>query len=590
MMLSRCFTDAWPRGDGVADSSKTTAQGLQAGSLFGHYRLMRLLGEGGFGQVWEAEDTVMDRVVAIKLLKPAYSDDHNFRQRLFREARAAGRLHSPHVVPIHQCGEIDGQLYIDMRLMHGSDLQTVLQDGPLTPQRAVAVVRQTAAALDAAHNAQLIHRDVKPANIFIAEDDFACLLDFGIANAATDSKLTSTGFLVGTYAYIAPERLSADPADHRIDVYALTCVLYECLTGAPPYAPTDPAALITAHLTAPIPRPSQEDPRIPGAFDEVIARGMAKNPRDRYASAGLLALAAGQALSGCEQNDTSPIIARPTTQLASTVAAPIASNVSARQRSAAPADAVRPATTSKRNRRGPTIALISCLSAAVVALVVIAIAKTSTPTPTSTDATKSGQEPTPPSMPASTSRPIPLPRTSTAPPTESNYTIADYIREAHITEIPVHHGDPGSPTINLPVPNGWHTVPEGRGAPYGGIVFDGAADSSDAPTIVAIVSKLQGNVDPPKILQYAPGEIKNLPGYEGSGDGVASTLSGFKAWQLGGSYTKNGKKRTVAQKTVVITGPNGLFVLQLDADALDAEAGPLMDATSVIDDQTTITP
>ncbi|MDT5174461.1 MAG: hypothetical protein QOG37_1712, partial [Mycobacterium sp.] len=143
---------------------------------------------------------------------------------------------------------------------------------------------------------------------------------------------------------------------------------------------------------------------------------------------------------------------------------------------------------------------------------------------------------------------------------------------------------------------GWHTLPEGANAPYGGIAYDAAADPNDAPTIVAIVSKLDGNVDPNKIFQYAPGELKNLPGFEaGSPDGKESTLGvppgqSFKAWQFGGTYTKNGKKRTVAQKTVVITGPGGVFVLQLDADALDAEAGPLMDATGAIDEQTTITP
>ena len=268
--------------------------GLRAGSRFGHYRLRRLLGEGGFGQVWEAEDTAMDRVVALKLLATPYSQSQVFRQRLYREARAAGRLHEPHVVPIHQCGEIDGQLYIDMRLIKGTDLQTVLaRDGPLSPARAVAIVRQIAAALDAAHAEQMVHRDVKPANIMLADDDFACLLDFGIANAATDAKLTSSGTTVGTFAYMAPERFSNAEVTHRVDIYALACVLYECLTGSPPYAIGDLPALITAHLTAPIPRPSQFRSQIISAgFDDVIARGMAKKPKDRYASAGELAAAA----------------------------------------------------------------------------------------------------------------------------------------------------------------------------------------------------------------------------------------------------------------------------------------------------------
>jgi len=269
-----------------------------AGSQFGHYRLRRLLGRGGFGDVWEAEDTVMDRVVALKLLKPGYSDNENFRQRLFREARTAGRLREPHVVPIHHCGEIDGQLYIDMRIIDGADLHAVLsQEGPLEPARAVEVVRQIAAALDAASAAGLIHRDVKPANIVLAEDDFAYLLDFGLANAASDARLTNTGFTIGTFAYMAPERFRADVLDHRVDIYALACVLFECLTGTPPYLMIEHTALMGAHLMAPIPSPSQRRPGIPAAFDRVIARGMAKIPGERYASAGDLARAAHLALT-----------------------------------------------------------------------------------------------------------------------------------------------------------------------------------------------------------------------------------------------------------------------------------------------------
>jgi serine/threonine protein kinase len=286
-------------GAGVVEEEPTASDGLHGlrpGSRLGHFRLKRLLGKGGFGHVWEAEDTVMDRMVALKLLRSEYSENEKFRQRLFREARAAGRLHEPHVVPIHQCGEIDGQLYIDMRLIDGTDLESVLsQEGPLAPARAVAVVRQVASALDAAHAAGLIHRDVKPANILLAEDDFACLVDFGLANAASDAKLTSTGFTVGTFAYMAPERLSAGgEIDRRVDVYALACVLYECLTGSQPYSGDIPA-LISAHITEPIPRPSQHRPGVPTVFDDVIARGMAKKPTERFSSAGELARAASAA-------------------------------------------------------------------------------------------------------------------------------------------------------------------------------------------------------------------------------------------------------------------------------------------------------
>lgn len=173
-----------------------------------------------------------------------------------------------------------------------------------------------------------------------------------------------------------------------------------------------------------------------------------------------------------------------------------------------------------------------------------------------------------------------------------NATIPDYIKQNGITESPVKRGDPGSPEINLPFPPGWEDM--GAETPewaWGGIKFTGdPAMAASPPTILALLSKLQGNVDPAKILEFAPGEMKNLPGYEGDGVGSASTLGGFDAWQVGGMYEKDGVKHAVAQKTVVIPGSDGLFVLQLNADGTEDQMGILMDATSVIDEQTTITP
>ncbi len=187
--------------------------------------------------------------------------------------------------------------------------------------------------------------------------------------------------------------------------------------------------------------------------------------------------------------------------------------------------------------------------------------------------------------------------TSKAAPTTSaaaagpNKTIVDYIKENGIVETPVHRGDPGSPTIDLPFPPGWEDA--GSRTPewaYGAILFNDPAMAQDPPTIIALVSKLTGNVDPAKILEFAPGEIRNLPGYEGGDAGSPSTLAGFDATQIGGMYTKNGVKRAIAQKTVVIPGQDGLYVLQLNADGTEDQMGPLMDATSAIDEQTTITP
>jgi serine/threonine protein kinase len=288
-----------------------TGEGSRAGSQFGRYQLRRLLGRGGMGEVYEAWDTVKEWPVALKLMSAAYSQDPVFRKRLQREARTAGRLQEPHVVPIRDYGEIDGQLYVDMRLIDGTDLDKLLRRrGPLAPARAVAIVRQIASALDAAHAAGVMHRDVKPANILVAHDDFAYLVDFGIASAATEENLTTAG-VVGTYAYMAPERFTADTeVTCRADVYALACVLHECLTGSRPYPACSIEALITAHLMQPIPRPSQARPGVPGTFDQVVARGMAKDPRDRYETAGDLALAAHDALTAADQEQADTILDR----------------------------------------------------------------------------------------------------------------------------------------------------------------------------------------------------------------------------------------------------------------------------------------
>ncbi|MFA1704711.1 LpqN/LpqT family lipoprotein [Mycobacterium intracellulare] len=178
-------------------------------------------------------------------------------------------------------------------------------------------------------------------------------------------------------------------------------------------------------------------------------------------------------------------------------------------------------------------------------------------------------------------------QTTAAPAAKAKYTIADYVKDNNIAETPVHHGDPG-PNVDLPVPTGWQ-LNQNSGTSYGGIVQTQPANPADPPSVSALFSKLTGNVDPAKLIQYAPGEVQNLPGYQGGGDGSASTLAGFQAWQLGGTYQKNGKTRVIAQKTVVIPSQGAVYVLQLNADGLESDQGPLMDATSVIDDQTTIT-
>lgn len=323
------------------------------GTPFGRYRLVELLGAGGMGEVWRAQDTETDRVVAIKLLPQYLSADEEFQQRFRREAHAAASLNNPHVIPIHHYGEIDGQLYVDMRLIEGRDLQTVLAEGPLDPERAVRIVEQVARALHAAHKVGLIHRDIKPSNVLIDADDFAYLIDFGIALTADETRMTKSGNMLGTFAYIAPERL--DPKadeDARVDIYSLACVLYEALTGDPPFPGSTTAHLITAHLNTPPPRPSISRPDVPTQVDNVIATGMAKDPNRRYATTIELANAAREAITDPIARPT-PAYAQPPAEQTSDPRPP-AAVTRQRQKPPTPAEQPYPVTDPGSEQRTPS--------------------------------------------------------------------------------------------------------------------------------------------------------------------------------------------------------------------------------------------
>lgn len=265
---------------------------------FGHYQLQKLIGRGGMGEVYQAYDSDTDRIVALKVLPPHLAQDATFQERFRRESHAAAGVSNPHVVPIHGYGEIDGRLYLDMRLIEGRNLGAMLTKTgkPLDPTFVVGMVEQVAEALDGAHAAGLIHRDVKPSNILIADNDFVYLIDFGLARTAGDSGMTTAGSTLGTLAYMAPERFDAGKVDPRSDIYALACVLYECLTGERPYPSDSLEQQIAGHMVSPPPRASDKDPRL-AAFDAVIAKGMAKKPSKRYQSASALAAAARAALA-----------------------------------------------------------------------------------------------------------------------------------------------------------------------------------------------------------------------------------------------------------------------------------------------------
>jgi serine/threonine protein kinase len=275
--------------------------GSRLGTRFGPYELNSLIGVGGMGEVYRAYDTIKDRTVAVKVLRAEMAADPNYQERFRRESRVAARLQEPHVIPVHDFGDIDGVLYIDMRLVEGGSLKDELRaNGPLAPGRAASIIAQVAAALDAAHADGLVHRDIKPENVLLTPDDFAYLVDFGIAHAGGDASMTMTGLIIGSCAYMSAERFSGGPVGPTADVYSLTCLLYESLTGRPPFETGDLRQLMTAHLFSPPPRPSIMRRGINRAFDEIIAKGMAKKPAERFASAGELAKAATAAAVGVQ--------------------------------------------------------------------------------------------------------------------------------------------------------------------------------------------------------------------------------------------------------------------------------------------------
>ncbi|WP_245721018.1 serine/threonine-protein kinase [Nocardia pseudovaccinii] len=286
--------------------------GWRVGTRFGPYELRALLGKGGMGEVYEAYDTVKDRVVAVKLLSDELARDPVYQVRFRRESQAAARLAEPHIIPIHDWGVIDGVLFIDMRLVPGTDLRKILRNqGPMSAERAIGIIEQIAAGLDAAHADGLVHRDVKPANILVTEADFAYLVDFGIAHIEGDSAVTQAGMAIGSYTYMAPERFDSGPVTGRADIYSLACVLHECLTGATPFPSGSMSGLIRSHLTEAPPRPSVQRPGVPAAMDEVIARGMAKEAADRFPTATDLARAARAALGTAPAANTPTLIVRP---------------------------------------------------------------------------------------------------------------------------------------------------------------------------------------------------------------------------------------------------------------------------------------
>jgi len=277
-----------------SDSSSSVAGPIgvdpRVGSEFLGYRIERLVGRGGMGVVYRAYDLRLKRNVALKLVAPEYAGDARFRERFLAETELAASLEHPAVVPIYDAGEVDGQLYLAMRFVEGTDLKRVVtEEAPLEPARALTIVSHVAEALDAAHERGLVHRDVKPSNVLLDEREHPYLADFGLTRRLDDPGSPAAGLSAGTPAYVAPEQIRGDPIDGRADQYALACLLHECLTGEPPFRRPTEVALLYAHL--------EDDPLPTGRpVDAVFAKALAKDPAERYASCAELIAAAREAL------------------------------------------------------------------------------------------------------------------------------------------------------------------------------------------------------------------------------------------------------------------------------------------------------
>jgi serine/threonine protein kinase len=284
MTASGLTSESPPDGRGVPGGT----DGVRVGSVLGGYRLEEQIGRGGMAVVFRASDERLGRQVAVKILAPALGADRAFRRRFVRESRAAAMVDDPHIIPIFQAGESGGLLFIAMRLVSGGDVRgLVRQHGSLKTARAAAIVSPIASALDAAHAASLVHRDVKPANMLLdarpGRPDHVYLSDFGLSKGLlSPPSLTSEGMFVGTPYYVAPEQITGGRVDGRADQYSLACAAFELLSGAPPFRGDNPMAVIHAQAFDQPPSLTSLRPGLPSAVDSVLARALAKAPAERY--------------------------------------------------------------------------------------------------------------------------------------------------------------------------------------------------------------------------------------------------------------------------------------------------------------------
>jgi YVTN family beta-propeller protein len=296
----------------AAETEDAQGPGLAPGASFAGHRIEAVAGRGGMGVVYRARNVVLDQERAVKVIASGLSHDRGFRERFRRESRLAASIEHPNVVPVYHAGEDEGQLFLAMRFVEGTDLgELIRRRGRLEPRHAVRILDQVAAALDAAHGHGLVHRDVKPANVLLegeAGRERAYLTDFGISKlVGAAGELTTTGHFMGTVDYVAPEQIAGQSVDARADVYSLSCVLFHALAGRPPFQRDTQLATLFAHANDPRPHLSEFIAGSPGELDEALARGMAQRPHDRFDSGGELGRAVHAALGIPEQAPILPV-------------------------------------------------------------------------------------------------------------------------------------------------------------------------------------------------------------------------------------------------------------------------------------------
>jgi serine/threonine-protein kinase len=348
---------------------------LRQGDVLGGCRIEEVIGRGGMGIVYRALQLDLGRPVAVKVIAAERAGDAEFRERFVREARMAAVIDHPNIVPVYATGEQDGALYLVMRYVPGSDLHALIRrEGQLSATRAAAIAAQVAAALDAAHGAGLVHRDVKPANVLLTgagEHEHAYLGDFGLMRSLDPQHpITDSGGWVGTVDFASPEQLSGEIADARADVYSLGCVLHAALTGRPPFARGTVPATMLAHLNDPPPRPSAGG--APREFDRVIARALAKAPADRYPSAGDLGRAALAAARGESVTESERTVAVGKAA-AATPARSVARTTPTRVRATTDVTALVPGRDARRGGRARRATLVAAIGLPLAGVVTVAV-------------------------------------------------------------------------------------------------------------------------------------------------------------------------------------------------------------------------